>query len=119
MHAVWSTDCSGPHITFYKQAFLLLTFTTCDTVVCFAGAIELSVFSEHYKVELDVVDVQSQRIDRFGTQTISSVLVVTMYKANGVVCMSCFEIRHQHSAVNHILLGKGSPMQDTFSPAYC
>ena len=48
------------------------------------------MFSEHYKVELDVVDVQSQRIDRFGTQTISSVLVVTVYKANGVVCMSCF-----------------------------
>ncbi|CAI8053835.1 Ubiquitin thioesterase OTU1 [Geodia barretti] len=30
------------------------------------GAIELSVLSEHYKVELDVVDIQSQRIDRFG-----------------------------------------------------
>ena len=33
--------------------------------VC-AGAIELSVLSEHYQLELDVVDVQSQRIDRFG-----------------------------------------------------
>ena len=30
------------------------------------GAIELSVFSEYYHIELDVVDVQSQRIDRFG-----------------------------------------------------
>lgn len=37
------------------------------------------MFSEHYKVELDVVDVQSQRIDRFGTQTISSILIVTVY----------------------------------------
>lgn len=37
------------------------------------------MFSEHYKVELDVVDVQSQRIDRFGTQTISSVFIVIMY----------------------------------------
>lgn len=71
----------------FLQAKILLTTSRCDTVVCFAGAIELSVFSEHYKVELDVVDVQSQRIDRFGTQTISSVLVVTMY---GVACMSCF-----------------------------
>lgn len=30
------------------------------------GAIELSIFSEYYQIELDVVDVQSQRIDRFG-----------------------------------------------------
>lgn len=32
-----------------------------------AGAIELKVFSEYYKIELDVVDIQTQRIDRFGT----------------------------------------------------
>ena len=31
-----------------------------------AGAIELLVFSEQFCTELDVVDVQSQRIDRFG-----------------------------------------------------
>lgn len=104
-------------VTYYH--YFLQASIPFTTFVCFAGAIELSVFSEYYKVELDVVDVQSQRIDRFGTQTISSVLVVTMYKANGVACMSCFEIRHQHSAVSHILLGKGSPMQDTFSPTYC
>ncbi|XP_064399616.1 ubiquitin thioesterase OTU1-like [Halichondria panicea] len=30
------------------------------------GAIEVSVFSEHYQTELDVVDIQTQRIDRFG-----------------------------------------------------
>ena len=30
------------------------------------GAIELSVFSDYYHIELGVVDVQSQRIDRFG-----------------------------------------------------
>ena len=31
-----------------------------------AGAIELSIFSEYYKTELDVVDIQTQRVDRFG-----------------------------------------------------
>ena len=36
----------------------------------YAGAIELTVLSEHFKVELDVVDIQTQRIDRFG-ETIS------------------------------------------------
>ena len=30
------------------------------------GAIELSVFSEHFETEIDVVDVQTQRIDKFG-----------------------------------------------------
>ena len=34
--------------------------------VCVSGAIELLVFSEHYLTELDVVDIQTQRIDRFG-----------------------------------------------------
>ena len=45
-----------------------VTFTVTNDyhVTCAAGAIELTVFSEHYKVELDVVDIQTQRIDRFG-----------------------------------------------------
>ena len=30
------------------------------------GAIELSIFSDFFQVELDVVDIQTQRIDRFG-----------------------------------------------------
>ncbi|KAL5503137.1 hypothetical protein EMCRGX_G010043 [Ephydatia muelleri] len=30
------------------------------------GGIELSIFSEHFKVEIAVVDIQSQRIDLFG-----------------------------------------------------
>ena len=30
------------------------------------GAIELSIFSEHFKVEIAVVDIQTQRIDLFG-----------------------------------------------------
>ncbi len=35
--------------------------------MCFIpGAIELAVFSEYYRTELDVVDIQTQRIDRFG-----------------------------------------------------
>ena len=32
------------------------------------GGIELTVFSNHFKVELDVVDIQSQRVDRFGKE---------------------------------------------------
>ena len=32
------------------------------------GGIELTVFSDHFKVELDVVDIQSQRVDRFGKE---------------------------------------------------
>ena len=40
------------------------------------GAIELPVFSEYYHIELDVVDVQSQRIDRFG-EWLCAILVVT------------------------------------------
>ena len=38
----------------------------CEPYACSPGAIELKIFSEHYKVELDVVDIQTQRIDRFG-----------------------------------------------------
>ena len=34
----------------------------------YTGAIELSVFSEYYETELDVVDIQTQRIDQFGKQ---------------------------------------------------
>ena len=34
------------------------------------GGIELTVFSAHFKVELDVVDIQSQRVDRFGKRSI-------------------------------------------------
>ena len=40
-----------------------------STVYTRVGAIELSVFSDYYHIELDVVDVQSQRIDRFGEYT--------------------------------------------------
>jgi ubiquitin thioesterase OTU1 len=32
------------------------------------GAIELSIFSEYYKMEFDVVDVQTLRVDRFGCE---------------------------------------------------
>ena len=32
----------------------------------YIGAIEVSIFSDHYQTELDVVDIQTQRIDRFG-----------------------------------------------------
>ncbi len=35
-------------------------------ITIIVGAIEVSVFSEHYQTELDVVDIQTQRIDRFG-----------------------------------------------------
>lgn len=46
------------------------------------GAIELKVFSEHYKVELDVVDIKTQRIDRFGTfsGSVRFVGLMTHYK---------------------------------------
>ncbi|KFH73115.1 hypothetical protein MVEG_00338 [Podila verticillata NRRL 6337] len=30
------------------------------------GAIELAIFSEHYKIEIDSVDVSTNRVDRFG-----------------------------------------------------
>ena len=46
-----------------------LTFGVCVCVFDFPGAIELAVYSDHFKTELDVVDIQSQRIDRFGTHT--------------------------------------------------
>ena len=36
-----------------------------------SGGIELTVFSAHFKVELDVVDIQSQRVDRFGKKFLS------------------------------------------------
>lgn len=32
----------------------------------YIGGIELSVFSELFQIELDVVDIQTQRIDKFG-----------------------------------------------------
>ncbi len=37
-----------------------------SVITIIVGAIEVSVFSEHYQTELDVVDIQTQRIDRFG-----------------------------------------------------
>ena len=40
------------------------------------GGIELTVFSEHYKVELDVVDIQTQRVDRFG-ETMCAIYMYT------------------------------------------
>ena len=40
------------------------------------GGIELIVFSEHYKVELDVVDIQTQRVDRFG-ETMCAIYMYT------------------------------------------
>ena len=40
------------------------------SVMCSAGAIELMIFSEHFSTELDVVDIQTQRIDRFGETTV-------------------------------------------------
>ena len=43
----------------------ILTFTTSLTQHV-SGGIELSIFSEHFKVEIAVVDIQSQRIDLFG-----------------------------------------------------
>ena len=58
-----------------KETFLnvhekLMTFACslyCISVsISLSGGIELNVFSDHFKVELDVVDIQSQRVDRFG-----------------------------------------------------
>ena len=42
------------------------SFCVCISVFPHAGGIELTVFSAHFKVELDVVDIQSQRVERFG-----------------------------------------------------
>jgi len=64
---VCSIDCD----MYTEVMYVLLSFLP--------GAIELSVFSEHYKVELDVVDIQTQRIDRFGTQDMSANLILTFY----------------------------------------
>lgn len=46
------------HVIIISLLFLLF--------LLWSGAIELAVFSEHFRTELDVVDVQTQRIDRFG-----------------------------------------------------
>lgn len=37
-----------------------------DIISIYIGGIELSVFSELFQIELDVVDIQTQRIDKFG-----------------------------------------------------
>ena len=39
----------------------------CLCVAC-AGAIELAILSEHFRLEFAVVDVQTLRVDRFGEQ---------------------------------------------------
>ena len=44
-------------------------------VYCTVGAIELMIFSEHFSTELDVVDIQTQRIDRFGEITATALVV--------------------------------------------
>jgi len=43
------------------------------------GAIELNVFSQHYQVEINAVDVQSGRIDRFGEDNHYPNRVFVMY----------------------------------------
>ena len=63
------------YLTTVAQPCMQCSSASCihvEQMYLIAGAIELSVFSEHYKVELDVVDVQTQRIDRFGTQIVSA-----------------------------------------------
>ena len=50
-------------------------------VAC-AGAIELAILSEHFRLEFAVVDVQTLRVDRFGEQFPSSY-------AHMVVCDAC------------------------------
>ena len=49
------------------------------------GAIELSIFSEYYQIELDVVDVQSQRIDRFGE-------CQSVVHAHGLLTLICTDV---------------------------
>ncbi len=56
---------------------------TCSVLHCIPhyciGAIELSVFSKYYKTELDVVDVQTQRVDRFGKDCMHGVSGFLVY----------------------------------------
>ena len=52
------------HMTVVMR-FIDVCHYCCVSSQC-TGAIELSVFSEHFSTELDVVDIQTQRIDRFG-----------------------------------------------------
>ncbi|KAG0346667.1 ubiquitin-specific protease otu1 [Podila humilis] len=42
------------------------------------GAIELAIFSEHYKTEIDSIDVSTNRVDRFG-QGLYSQRAIVMY----------------------------------------
>ena len=35
-------------------------------LVCFIGAIELSILARHYETEIAVVDIQTGRVDKFG-----------------------------------------------------
>ena len=53
-------------------------------VAC-AGAIELAILSEHFRLEFAVVDVQTLRVDRFGEQFPSSY-------AHMVVCDACLQM---------------------------
>ena len=67
--AICSILCNLIHVCChvrYKCTHIYNIYSTDFSVFLSAGAIELSVFSEYYHIELDVVDVQSQRIDRFG-----------------------------------------------------
>ncbi|KAF9987148.1 ubiquitin-specific protease otu1 [Modicella reniformis] len=50
----------------------------CDKIKrenSWGGAIELAIFSDHYKVEIDSIDVSTNRVDRFG-MTITLFMVV-------------------------------------------
>ncbi|KAG0086918.1 hypothetical protein BGZ93_003335 [Podila epicladia] len=41
----------------------------CDWIrkdTSWGGAIELAIFSDHYKIEIDSIDVSTNRVDRFG-----------------------------------------------------
>jgi len=53
-------------------------------VAC-AGAIELAILSEHFRLEFAVVDVQTLRVDRFGEQFPRS-------HAHMVVCDACLQM---------------------------
>lgn len=76
-----NTIASDP--TTYNDAFLgKSNWEYCEWLTKkdhWGGAIELNVFSQHYQMEINAVDVQSGRIDRFGEDNKYPNRVFVMY----------------------------------------
>ena len=82
MRELISSIVSGDIIK-YNEAFLgRANKDYCEWIMnenSWGGAIEIAILSEHYKLEIDVVDTQTVRIDKFGEDKHYNTRILLLY----------------------------------------